>query len=694
MDTTDRMSPSSWKDHKDKDVFSRLQTRRKQYDQEDRENQPRAHFETRRRTGRRGGGHRGRGDRDGRRSRIDERYFHNESRESVIQKGNGSGSRSNKFGDHCRENGISKSRESEESKLTNRSKTKPTSASDQKHENEGGKPKVLTKFEFESANSDEVRNDLRKEIGKIKKALNLSSDRPSESDKPVGGGFSIKRQATDNLEESKPKKKKKKKKSKSAAAAEKRENGDVLKEKVVPKTKEIIILEKDNSLLRNKLQEILDENMKIKVEFQALKRKWDDADIRIVKLEELARGKDAKLVELEHDSVKMIEKIEAKNRFISNLEEETQITLKKLDDKRKLIRDLDGQILVKDEKYEMIKGEVEEKERHITKLIQVKDELHKSKEVVLKENEEIKKLAKGISNDSDVLVAKLLEKEETISNLKSSKSCEQVSMEFNPSLRDALALKDNIIKDVEEERDQAVLLQNQLESTIRDLKQKLMTDSSVKKEGPEITLSEKCDSSVSLINEKEGENNDIEENSTLTMNNELPDSLFEPLSDELDNSDDDVVKVTSTESLDEIIAESMEENNFIVKKKAALKKTCPFKLNQIPLTNNSSQNPMYRISNKKLLNTEVPCLKVTCGSSKNVLVTLDDFARTFYPKLSTKRVGIILEELDIPFYNISSDQEHVLSQEGAKYSFNPIPLIMCADVERQEEDIKSLFSNF
>ena len=77
-----------------------------------------------------------------------------------------------------------------------------------------------------------------------------------------------------------------------------------------------------------------------------------------------------------------------------------------------------------------------------------------------------------------------------------------------------------------------------------------------------------------------------------------------------------------------------------------------------------------------------------------MMITLDDFARSFYPKLSVKRVGIILEELGIPFYNGNLEQEHVLRQDRSKYVFNPIPLIMFEDVEKQEDDLKSLFANF
>merc|ERR1719470_399402 len=98
----------------------------------------------------------------------------------------------------------------------------------------------------------------------------------------------------------------------------------------------------------------------------------------------------------------------------------------------------------------------------------------------------------------------------------------------------------------------------------------------------------------------------------------------------------------------------------------------------------------YKILKRKLLAVEVPCL--TVDSSK--MIALDDFARSFYPKLSVKRVGIILEELGIPFYKGNIEQEHVLREDRLKYVFNPIPLIMFEDVEKQKDDLKSLFSNF
>merc|ERR1719318_2138666 len=443
--------------------------------------------------------------------------------------------------------------------------------------------------------------------------------------------------------------------------------------------------------------------MKLKVDFQSLNRKWDDADVRIVKLEELARDKDAKIVELERDSVRIMDKLESKNRFISDLEKENKTVLEKLDSKRKLIRDLDEEILSKDEKYEMIKNEIEEKERHLIKLIQLKDEIYKSKEVVLKENEEIKKLAKGISNDSDVLVKKLHEKETLVKSLKlqlseaeeNQKSGEQRSrIELdNAALKDALDAKENIVKDLEEERDQAAQLHARLESTIKDLKYKIRKDIS-KKEVPETTLSEKCDSSVA--HGDDGENYDLEEETSLAIGNDLPDSLFEPLSDELCHSDEyedeDVLKVTSTENPIERKDITIEEN--VAKKSVSIKKSCPFKLNQIPRHSmDESKQGGYKMVKKKLLAVEVPCLTVDSGSSSK-MITLDDFARSFYPKLSVKRVGIILEELGIPFYNGNIEQERVLRQDRGKSFYNPIPHIMFEDVEKQEDDLKSLFSNF
>ena len=82
------------------------------------------------------------------------------------------------------------------------------------------------------------------------------------------------------------------------------------------------------------------------------------------------------------------------------------------------------------------------------------------------------------------------------------------------------------------------------------------------------------------------------------------------------------------------------------------------------------------------------------GSSRNVMLTLDDFARTFYPKLSVERVGIILEEFDIPLYMGNIDQQEVLRNYQMDHTFNPVPLIMFEDVENNKEDLDSLISSF
>jgi len=462
------------------------QSRRKYFEQEQREFGPgssRQRFDTRR-WGRRGGfiknpeyGWRDRKGEVGR-HRSDLRFFQHDERGYGEHnwRRDGSDKPNRGFGDHCRDTSGSRA-----------------------YDSRGEKEEQMTK------NGVDVRSDIKKEIVKIKKALNSSGAGESEDHSVVNlGGFSIKRPANDDLEESKPNKKKKKRRSKAGAVAAAEKNESILP---MPKPKEI---EDDNSLLRKKLQEILDENMKLKVDFQSIKRKWDDADGRIAKLEELARDNDAKIVELEHENVKRAEKLELKSRIISDLEKDNRLAQEKLDKKRKLIRDLDEKILAKDDKFEIINKEMNEKERHLNKLIQVKDELYKSKEVLTKENEEVKKLAKDISNDTDVLVKKLLEKEDLITDLnrqlKELKEKENFGVESSTSESETEKLKKVLIAKETEIRDESVQSYVELEDTVKDLNYQFKEEMHAKK--PETTLSEKCDSSVAY--DYDSENSDLE----------------------------------------------------------------------------------------------------------------------------------------------------------------------------------------
>jgi len=124
------------------------------------------------------------------------------------------------------------------------------------------------------------------------------------------------------------------------------------------------------------------------------------------------------------------------------------------------------------------------------------------------------------------------------------------------------------------------------------------------------------------------------------------------------------------------------------KKVLSRSKPCPFKLKLL----NSSTANLLTSFDQELLKNVAPCWRVS--EEYGLLVTLDDFARIFYPKLSIKRIGIILEEIEIPFYHISEEQEPQLHKEGMRYNYNPIPLIMIEDIEKQKEDLELLFSNF
>jgi len=630
------MSPSGWKDERDGDIYHQ-QSRRMESQTEDRDD-PRARDPRVGGRNRRAGAGGGEGGdwRSTRQSSSGQEPYYSTGRD---HKG---GSNSFGLGDHCRDNSSSRNSRGRE----NWGSTPQNEVFDL----QGGK--VIKRYEIDNVSS-EVRNDLRKEIGKIKKALNLDDVKNSGE-----SGFSIKRLATDNPEGVKPKKKKRKKKNKTGAAvappaagsAETQENGNI---KDLTKTNAMLALEKDNSILRKKLQELLDENRKLKVDFQSLKRKWDDADVRIVKLELIVRDKDSKLVELEREGAKIRGKLESKNRLVSSLERDHKIALEKIDHKRKVIRNLDDNLLKKDEEYKAIKKEVEEKDRYLIKLKCVKDELQK-------ENEKVKKLAKCITNDSDVLVAKLNE-------------------------------KDDLIKELKEEKVKAVHLNAHLDSTVSDQKKMLVIN-----EAPEIIFSEKYDSSVEheefmedyMKDDAASANGEIHDSKSTI--DELPDSLFDPPSDSLYISDEDALKVTSTDGLNEVKVQKKEENIEKLSEKKILSRTkpCPFKLK---LLNSSNANFFIQLGSELLKNV-VPCWNVS--DEFGLLVTLDDFARIFYPKLSIKRVGIILEEMEIPFYHVGGEQEHQLNKEGMRYYYNPIPLIMIEDIEKQKEDLELLFSNF
>ena len=154
----------------------------------------------------------------------------------------------------------------------------------------------------------------------------------------------------------------------------------------------------------------------------------------------------------------------------------------------------------------------------------------------------------------------------------------------------------------------------------------------------------------------------------------------------------EVLKITSTESPKEAFIAISEE-----KPNSSPKKSCPFKLDRIReySVENVPEETSYKMYKRKLTNIEVPCINTIPGStSRKMLLTLDDFARCFYPKLSVKRVGIILEQLDIPLYRGNMYQQEVLRKCRVDHIFNPIPLIMFEDVENNEDDLDSTFSHF
>merc|ERR1719192_1061924 len=128
---------------------------------------------------------------------------------------------------------------------------------------------------------------------------------------------------------------------------------------------------------------------------------------------------------------------------------------------------------------------------------------------------------------------------------------------------------------------------------------------------------------------------------------------------------------------------------------APLNKTFPGKLTQIkefPIEK-SNQQP-YKLQKALIDQKIVPCINVRPYVFHDLMMSLPDFVKHFFPELPLEKSREMLQEiLKVVLYKGNTGHQEVLRTEGKCGVYDPVPLVLVKDIMTYMPQMKYMFSN-
>merc|ERR1712088_726355 len=128
---------------------------------------------------------------------------------------------------------------------------------------------------------------------------------------------------------------------------------------------------------------------------------------------------------------------------------------------------------------------------------------------------------------------------------------------------------------------------------------------------------------------------------------------------------------------------------------SAQNKAFPGKLTQIkefPIEK-SNQQP-YKLQKALIDQKIVPCINVRPYVFHDLMMSLPDFVKHFFPDLPLEKSREMLQEiLKVTLYKGNGGHQDILRQEGKCQLFDPAPLVLVKDIMTYMPQIKYMFSN-
>jgi len=127
----------------------------------------------------------------------------------------------------------------------------------------------------------------------------------------------------------------------------------------------------------------------------------------------------------------------------------------------------------------------------------------------------------------------------------------------------------------------------------------------------------------------------------------------------------------------------------------AANKSFPGKLTQIKeFPMEKSNQPPYKLQKALIDQKIVPCINVRPYVFHDLMMTLPDFVKHFFPDLPLEKSREMLQEiLKVVLYKGNTGHQEILRQEGKCSLYDPVPLVLVKDIMTYMPQIKYMFSS-
>merc|ERR1711992_37341 len=107
----------------------------------------------------------------------------------------------------------------------------------------------------------------------------------------------------------------------------------------------------------------------------------------------------------------------------------------------------------------------------------------------------------------------------------------------------------------------------------------------------------------------------------------------------------------------------------------------------------SNQQP-YKLQKALIDQKIVPCINVRPYVFHDLMMTLPDFVKHFFPDLPLEKSREMLQEiLKVVLYKGNSGHQEILRTEGKCGVYDPVPLVLVKDIMTYMPQMKYMFSN-
>jgi len=107
-----------------------------------------------------------------------------------------------------------------------------------------------------------------------------------------------------------------------------------------------------------------------------------------------------------------------------------------------------------------------------------------------------------------------------------------------------------------------------------------------------------------------------------------------------------------------------------------------------------SHQPPYKLQKALIDQKIVPCINVRPYVFHDLMMTLPDFVKHFYPDLTIEKARQMLQDiLKVVLYKGNSGHQEILRSEGKCTRFDPVPLVLVKDIMNYMPQMKYMFAN-